>query len=234
MTFSGARSSVTVLVAVTLLSGCAAPARTVRPEPKSSRASATAALSFGATASSHSAPGTTATAPGLRAIDWNNAVIPASVCGATQPIHLRNGEAVVDSARWPDFPRVHVTLGRAQYGDLGGDAHQVAAVDVWCDNGGGTADGQLAETWVIFTGDASGPRVIGALTPQQPPNPDTPHVPYFGEALQMLPGRIVTDELWYGPADGTCCPSGRATTVWTYSDDSLRATATSIDTQPSP
>jgi hypothetical protein len=234
VTLSGARLSSTVLLVVTLLSACAGPDTSASPQPTSSRTGAAAAPSTGPTASIPIASGLTATAPPLRAVDWGNAVIPASVCGAAQPIHLSNGQAVVDSTRWPDFPRVHVTLGPVQYGNLGGDAHQEAAVDIWCDNGGGTADGQLADTWVIFADDASSPRVIGALIPQQPPNPNTPHVPYFDGDLQMLPGRIITHELWYSPADGTCCPSGRATTVWTYSDDSLHATATTIDTQPTP
>jgi hypothetical protein len=52
------------------------------------------------------------------------------------------------------------------YGDLG-KGFQVAAFDVGCDNGGGTAAGQLAFAVIIFEVSDGQLRVLGTLTPQK-------------------------------------------------------------------
>ena len=76
------------------------------------------------------------------------------------------------------YPYVHAALGVVRYGDIDGDRPDDAAVNVWCDNGSGTADGQLADAWVIFAEGGSNLVVLGVLTPKQRYNPDV-HVPYF-------------------------------------------------------
>ena len=61
----------------------------------------------------------------------------------------------------------------------------------------GTADGQLADVWVIFTAAVHGPQVIGVLTPQQPFSPGV-HVPYFNDeagAIVIAPGTVVVPSL---------------------------------------
>jgi hypothetical protein len=48
---------------------------------------------------------------------------------------------------------------------------------------------------------------------------------------QLGPGRVVGREAFYGPNDGTCCPSGRARTVWTYRH-SFRLATTRVTKRP--
>ena len=162
--------------------------------------------------------------------EWATAEIPGSVCGASKPIHLIGGTAVVMGSHLHGYPYVHAALGVVRYGDIDGDRPDDAAVNVWCDNGSGTADGQLADAWVIFAEGGSNLVVLGVLTPKQRYNPDV-HVPYFdGDpgGISMAPGRTVVKELWYGPVDATCCPSGRATSVWTYRNGRLRWSITTM------
>jgi hypothetical protein len=105
------------------------------------------------------------------------------------------------------------------YGNLiGGERGYVAALDVWCSNTGDMAAGQLRDSWVIYTGTASGVRVIGVLAPQQPADPRA-HVPIFAvgrRAIDIRPGQVIVHESWYSRKDSDCCPSTQATTVWTY------------------
>jgi hypothetical protein len=164
-------------------------------------------------------------------VNWADATIPGSVCGAKAAIHLLHGTAVVKDSPWPANPYVHASLDLAQYGDLNGHGPDQAALDIWCDNGGGTADGQLADAWVMFTATAEGPRVIGVLTPQEPvPGPGW-HVPYFDDlpgGITIRPGQVVVREVWYGPGDGICCPQDRATTVWAFSSSGFHPDSTTV------
>lgn len=175
----------------------------------------------------------------LHTVDWAEASVPGSVCGASHPIQLHRDRAIVASARWrrwrsrpwpAPWPRVTVAAGwkPVVYGDLNRDGHDEAALGVDCNNGGGTAGGVLAYSEVIFTATGNSPHVIGVVTPQQP---DTYGVPLV--QVRIRPGRIVAHEAWYGPSDGTCCPSGRATTIWTSTSGTLRPRATVIHRKPS-
>ena len=80
-------------------------------------------------------------------------------------------------------------------------------------NGGGTADGQLADAYVIFTGIGGKLTALGTITPQERPN--GVHVSILA-GLSISPGTIITQEDWYRPNDSTCCSTGRASTIWTY------------------
>ena len=114
-------------------------------------------------------------------------------------------------------------------GELQSGSQDVAALDVWCTNTGGTAEGQIDNSWVIYAVESGTLRVLGTLVPQQPSSAKPPHVPYFEsepEGILIQPGKITVHELWYASGDGTCCPSIRATTVWTYTDGVLRPTST--------
>jgi len=104
------------------------------------------------------------------------------------------------------------------YGDLFGTGQDVAALNVWCANTGGTADGQVQNSWVIFTDMARTLETLTTLTPQQHSTAGS-HVPFFDSdpgGIQIQPGHITVREAWYGQSDGTCCPTGQATTVWTF------------------
>jgi hypothetical protein len=173
----------------------------------------------------------------LHAVDWRQATIPGSVCGAKAPIHLRArgelSEVVVRSTRWRDWPRVEVDAlwsgSHVVYGDLDGDGSDEAALIVDCNNGGGTADGQLAFAAVIYTAGPRGPRVVGVVTPQVRGQGE--HVPLL--RVSIRPGKVVSHEFFYGLDDGTCCASGRATTVWTYSGGRLEVTGARVTRKPS-
>ena len=164
--------------------------------------------------------------------DWGEVTVPAAVCGGSHPIRLHKGRAVVDSLRWPSWPRVSIYAGwnPVAYGNLDAVGQDEAALVVGCSNGGGTAAGYLAYAQVIFTTAGNSLRVIGVVTPQQPRNAN--RLPTL-LTVKIRRGKVLAREAWYGPNDGTCCPSGRTTTVWTYSDGALRAGAPTVAQRPS-
>lgn len=115
------------------------------------------------------------------------------------------------------------------YGDLLGTGHDGAAVqrcsgaavNVWCTNTGGTAEGQIRNSWVIFSGTVGTVHALGVLLPRQPTTAKAPHVPYFDATpggITIRPHKVTVHELWYSANDATCRPSIRATTVWAYVD----------------
>jgi hypothetical protein len=73
--------------------------------------------------------------------------------------------------------------------------------------------------------------VIGVVTPKQPRKAN--RLPTL-VTVKMRRGKVIAREAWYGPKDGTCCPSGRTTTVWTYVHRAFRAGAPRITQAPSP
>jgi hypothetical protein len=171
-------------------------------------------------------------------VDWKNITLPGTACGATRPIRLHEGQAAVRSAAWPWWAIVEVSVtppkwAQGEYGDLDGDGiTDEAAVGVVCSNGGGTAAGQLGFSYVIFSARENVLHVIGVITPQQPLNADAGHVPLLG-SVEILRGKLLAQEAWYGPNDGTCCPSGRVATIWTYASGKLRPSRTIVVLRPS-
>ncbi len=176
----------------------------------------------------------------LHKVKWANAMLPGSVCGVPYPIRLHNHVAVAvshrwgkrwRSASWPDWPRVTVDAGwdHVVYGDLDGDRHDEAALVVGCSNGGGTADGFLAYSQVIFTAARKSSRVIAVVTPQQRTSPRV--LPTLLQ-VSIRRNRVITHEFWYGVNDGTCCPSGRSTTTWRYANGTLRPAGTLVLKRP--
>jgi hypothetical protein len=162
---------------------------------------------------------------------WGAVSIPGSICGASQPIELRKGTAVVSSSRWPRVPKVTVISGwdGVSYGDLDGDGRDEAALGVSCTNGGGTAGGALSYARVVFGGTARSPRVIGVVTPQQRQSRRT--LPTLLQ-VELDAGRISAREAWYSPKDGTCCPSGMSKTTWRFSSDQGLSPARTVVTRP--
>jgi hypothetical protein len=167
---------------------------------------------------------TTTTPPpaNFRSVQWADISVPGAVCQATAPIELNQGNATIPTPAGVNAgtPQVYITeWSLVQYGDLyGTDQPDIAALDVWCSNTGGTADGQLQDSWVIFADTTGTLQTLVTLTPQQPSVADS-HVPTLNPdpgGIVIQPGKITVEQAWYGPNDGTCCPTGQATTVWTF------------------
>jgi uncharacterized protein YecT (DUF1311 family) len=117
-----------------------------------------------------------------------------------------------------------------RFGDLGDDGVVEAVVPVWCTNGGGTASGQLGQGLVVFTMSHGQPAAMGVITTSQP---DTYHTPYFDNSKTRIDADGITvEEVWYGERDGTCCPTGRAETVWRFTGATLVPEATRVTAGP--
>jgi hypothetical protein len=178
------------------------------------------------------------TTPPLQAVGWQNETLPGTVCRSSGPIRLHNHVAQIartgfgnvnSSGSDPDLVRVAAGYD-VTYGQLGG-VGPAAAVDVVCSNNGGTADGQIRFSEVVFRGSATSVRPVGLITPSQPHSANVSHVPLLGK-VKWVDGRIVVAEYWYGPNDPTCCASGRATTTWAYRTGKLTAVGTVVTKRP--
>jgi hypothetical protein len=162
----------------------------------------------------------------LHHVNWTEATLPGRVCGVPHRIHLRGGKALVRSPRWPNLRRIEVAAGwnPVVYGDLDGDGSDEAALGVFCSNGGGTADSVLAYAQVVYHAGTSSALAVGVLTPRWQPK----HVLPTLLTVVLRRGRVIGREAFYGPRDGTCCPSGRAKTVWKYEHGTLRLASSRV------
>jgi len=107
----------------------------------------------------------------------------------------------------------------------------VASVLIQCNNGGGTADGELAFEDIVFSVSDESLHVLGILTAQQPLLVAATHVPIIGSG-QISRGQIAVPESWYGPYDPTCCSTGRAKTIWAYAGGKLSVKQTIVLHKP--
>jgi hypothetical protein len=165
----------------------------------------------------------------LHTVDWNQVVLPGSVCGADHPIKLHSGYATVRSRRWPALARVYVDRGRVVYGDLNGHGRDDAALQIVCANLGGTAAGQLAFAVVVYSPGIRTPTAVGVLTPLL--RSTGHHVPIL-MPVSVTHDRVTVTEFTYGPHDPDCCPSGQATTVWLFKAGRFRPGSTHVQRQP--
>ena len=115
------------------------------------------------------------------------------------------------AGRRPQFTSTPV-YAPVVYGDLDQDGTDEAALYVDCNNGSGTAAGVLAYAQIVYTAGARGPVSVGVITPRQ----HNPREPATLIKVTIRPWQVIAREFWYGPHDGTCCPTGRSTTIWTY------------------
>jgi hypothetical protein len=97
-------------------------------------------------------------------------------------------------------------------------------------SGSRLTDGFLAYAQVIFTTAGKAVRVIGVVTPKQARKAN--RLPTL-VTVKIRRGKVIAREAWYGRNDGTCCPSGRTTTVWTYVHGALRASRPKVTQRPS-
>jgi hypothetical protein len=174
----------------------------------------------------------------LHGVAWGNVTLPGSACEARRPIAMHNGSGFVSpiprhwsSAHFYGKRGVTVSDGPSAvvvYGELAGTGNENAGLQVLCSNGGGTADGQLLWDWVIFSDRDRRLSVVGVVKPKV----QAPHEHATLLQIIMKPGELIAHEFFYGPYDGTCCSSGRATTIWTYSHGVLRASTPVITRRP--
>jgi hypothetical protein len=150
-------------------------------------------------------------------VNWSDVTIPGQLCKVSSPIKLHNGKAFVRHSGFGmalDVLMTTVTRGSLGHG------LQVAALQVWCDNTGGTADGQLAEGILVFDSPGGHPHLLGTLTPQLKGNPML-HIPFVVVNHIESTGHVAITEFFYNSANPTCCPSGRATTLWKWTGRSF-------------
>jgi len=165
----------------------------------------------------------------LHRFDWNRAQLPGSVCGADHSIELHSGYATFDSPRWPALSPIEAARGSVVYGDLNGGGEDAAALQIVCVNLGGTAAGQLAFAVVVYSAGLRAPTELGVLTPRLRSGRN--HVPILMPA-RITRDRVVVSELYYGPHDADCCPTGRATTVWLFKAGTFRPAPTVVQRKP--
>jgi hypothetical protein len=162
-----------------------------------------------------------AAALNLDAVNWTAVTMPP-VCGGSKPIELHRGTALVKPIphRWANYNfggghSVWVGSGPVIYGDLGGAAGPVAALNFDCTNGGGTALGELLMGWVIYSGEGDKLSVVGVVTPQAKHHQTDPPTTI---SIQITPEKITAHEFWSDGAE----TAGWATTVWTYAAGGFR------------
>lgn len=163
----------------------------------------------------------------LHQVDWDNVTIPGGWFRGPADIKLVNGTAKgVQTAYDSEVQEVGGSTEFVEYGDLDGDGKDEAALFVLV-NPVGVAAADRAAGWVLFRGGgANGPETISVATPRMHPyNAWDPvrkdaHIPFLN-SVKIEPGRVVVQEFYYQLSDRTCCPSGRATTTWTYSNGEL-------------
>ena len=145
-------------------------------------------------------------------VNWGNVTIPGQLCEVKGQIHLHNGHA---TARHSGFGMaLDILTTTVSHGYL---AHglRVTALQIWCDNTGGTADGQLAEGIMVFDSPGGKAHLLGTLTPQHKTSAMV-HIPFIAVNRIETTGHVAVTEYFYNPANATCCPSGRATTLWKW------------------
>lgn len=157
-------------------------------------------------------PAASAQTVGANSVNWGDVTIPGQLCRVSGQVHLHNGHATVRHSGFGmalDVLELAVTHGNLGHG------LQVAALQIWCDNTGGTADGELAEGVMVFDRPGGQAHLLGTLTPQHKTSAAV-HIPYIVVTRIDSTGHVAVTEYFYTPANMTCCPSGRATTVWKW------------------
>jgi hypothetical protein len=165
---------------------------------------------------------------GLHGVNWSDVTVPGVVCGSSSAVHLRRGSAWVVSLTYPWWDFLMVNTSPPAYGRLSGVPVAVLATE--CDNGAGTADGQLAFSAVVYSTSKDRLRVVGIITPRQPFGLMS-HAPRLGR-FSFKDGTIEAQEWWYAPGRGACCPDRVATTVWRYANGSLDPVRTTVKGYP--
>ena len=144
-------------------------------------------------------------------VNWGNVTIPGQLCKVNGQIRLHAGHATVRHSGF-GFP-LDVLTTTVTHGYL---AHglPVTALQIWC-IAGGSADGELAEGVMVFDSPGGHAHLLGTLTPQHKTGTMV-HIPSIAVNRIETTGHVAVTEFFYNPANATCCPTGRATTLWKW------------------
>jgi hypothetical protein len=144
-------------------------------------------------------------------VNWGDVTIPGHLCKVNGQIHLHNGNATVRHSGF-GFP-LDVLTTTVRHGYL---AHglPVTALQIWC-IAGGTADGELAEGIMVFESPGGKAHLLGTLTPQHKTSAMV-HIPSIVVNRIETTGHVAVTEFFYTSGNMTCCPTGRATTLWKW------------------
>ena len=145
-------------------------------------------------------------------VNWGDVTIPGTLCKVNGQIHLHKGSASVRHSGFGIPLDVYTTV--VAHGHLA-PSLPVTTLQIFCANTGGTADGQLTEGIFVFDSPGGHPHLLGTLTPQLKGNPML-HIPFIVVSHIESSGHVAVTELFYNSVDPTCCPAGRATTLWRW------------------
>jgi hypothetical protein len=150
-------------------------------------------------------------APDVQRVNWGDVTIPGTLCKVKGPIRLHDGLATVSHSGYGSPMYVYTSL--VMHGDLG-HGLQVTTLQTFC-SVSGVADGQRSEGIFVFDSPGGTAHLLGTLTPTYFPR-SADHIPYIAVDHIVTTGHIATTEYWYTGMDPTCCPSGRAYTIWRW------------------
>ena len=145
----------------------------------------------------------------LRAADLTDVPVPASACAADEDFAPDGG------FRREGTEATSTTSGKPVYGDLDGDGNDEAALDFLCRPDGGRL--VIDQGYVIVSGTSGTPAVVGVVSSRYRPDEQ----PGVVDSVTLGANEITATEQWFQAQDPVCCPSGRATTVWTYDGGQL-------------
>jgi hypothetical protein len=147
--------------------------------------------------------------------DWRNAPVAAAFCGVVGTVRLTDSAGEAPSTL---YGKVALFAGDASYGTMSEPLGEVAAVPIFCNNGGGTAAGDLDGGIMIVSVQDAQLVAAAEITPQTSFNDRARAM----RAVQIDGDSIMVVETWYRNEDATCCPSGKANVRWTYRDGVLQ------------
>jgi hypothetical protein len=157
----------------------------------------------------------------LHGVDWERATLPAEFCGVEKPVTFKEGTVRATSTIWGEV-EIWINSSRpVWFGDVDADGRDEAAVNLGCDNGGGTASSQLAFGLAVVRAQNGKLELVGEISTTTMRD-DAAHVPLLAEP-RFEKGSITVKELWYRPSDANCCPTGASLTRWWLRDGTLKA-----------
>ncbi|MFD5825488.1 hypothetical protein [Lentzea sp. NPDC060358] len=157
----------------------------------------------------------------LRQVDWSRVTLPAEFCGVEELVRFSGGEAKATSKKWGEVALWLNTENYVRYGDIDADGRDEAALDVGCDNGGGTSSSELAFGFVVVRSAVGKLELVGEIAATIERD-GLVHVPVLADP-RFEKGVITVKEAWYRPSDANCCPSGASLTKWWLRDGRLEA-----------